>query len=91
MEDLIEKYNLGLAIEQKDPMKARETRVTSNDMLDINLTYGCILSIYKVLQFLKEDEEIVEKKEAKDNVNTFMANLIKQRTSWDPRATEQQD
>ena len=77
MEDLIEKYNLGLATEQKDPMKASETRVTSDDMLDINLTYGCILSIYKVLQFLKEDEEIVEKREAKDTVNTFMTNLIK--------------
>ena len=37
-------------------MSQVETCITSVDMLDINLTYGCILSIHDTLDLIKKDE-----------------------------------
>ena len=47
------------SVSQEKPVSQSETCITSVDMLDINLTYGCILSIQDTLDLIKKDESEV--------------------------------
>ena len=44
-EPLIEPYSMVFSCGQEMPLSQMETCMTSPDMLDINLTYGCIISL----------------------------------------------
>jgi len=36
-------------------------RITSDNFFNINVSYGCMLSIYKVLSALIEDENLINR------------------------------
>ena len=55
-EHLIEPYSMQFTVSQEKPVSQAETCISSVDMLDINLTYGCILSIQDTLDLIKKDE-----------------------------------
>jgi hypothetical protein len=55
-EMLIENYRAKIVLEQISPMEAIVTTVKSEDIFNLNLTYGCILSIAKVLTYFKDDK-----------------------------------
>ena len=45
LEPLIEPFRLTFSNAQERPLDTLETQLSSPDMLEINLTYGCIVSI----------------------------------------------
>ena len=62
-EMLIERYQICLLMEQRTPKTAMVTKVHSTEIFNLNLTYGCILSLIKVLQFIKDSEREKEEEE----------------------------
>jgi len=56
-EFLIEPYSLVMTDSQQSPLKATFSRIYSADMLNINLTYGCITSLDKAMNEIREEEE----------------------------------
>lgn len=56
---LIEEYVITLAMKQNSPVAPLLTSIYSKDIFNLNLTYGCILSIFKTLQFIKDEEKKV--------------------------------
>jgi hypothetical protein len=45
-EMLIEKYIIEIIMDQKEPTKPNVVSVESKHVFNLNLTYGCILSVY---------------------------------------------
>jgi hypothetical protein len=39
-------------------MSEQKVKITSDEVFNLNLTYGCILSLYKVLQYLTDDDDV---------------------------------
>ena len=52
IEPLIENYSIELNVKKAGPTDPKISRITADDLLNINLTYGCIDSIYKTLSTL---------------------------------------
>lgn len=48
-EMLIEKFSLYIEMTQDKPLAVNNYVINSRDMLNLNLTYGCTLSLYKAL------------------------------------------
>ena len=57
-EMLIEKNSLEIVAEQINHSQALYNRIYSKEFFNLNISYGCMLSAYKVLQALIEDEVI---------------------------------
>jgi hypothetical protein len=57
-EMLIEQYRIQLSMNQQNPKLPMVTQIQSKDIFNLNLTYGCILSLIKVLQFIKDNERV---------------------------------
>ena len=51
-------------MEQRTPKTAMVTKVHSTEIFNLNLTYGCILSLIKVLQFIKDSEREKDEEES---------------------------
>lgn len=54
-EFLLEPYSLTYFTTQEQPLGQRVTKLKSGDMLNVNVTYGCLLSLNKALQEMKEE------------------------------------
>lgn len=65
---LIEEYKIDANQTRENPAQALVTKVVSNQLFNLNLTYGCILSLYKVLQFLRDDEKETEEDPEKEEI-----------------------
>lgn len=52
---MIEPYKLEYSSEQRRPQSLRENRLKSLDMFNVNVTYGCLLSLNKALTEIKEE------------------------------------
>ena len=56
LEPLIEPYKMKFSVMQEMPLSQVETCILSDVMMNINLTYGCIVSIQDTLQLIRKEE-----------------------------------
>ena len=64
-------------MEQRTPKTAMVTKVHSTEIFNLNLTYGCILSLIKVLQFIKDSEREKEEEEEESQQEAVVFDLNK--------------
>ena len=59
LEPLIEPYSMKFSVMQEEPLSQVETCISSEHMMNINLTYGCIVSIQDTIKLIIREEEFM--------------------------------